>query len=433
MWQLKIQPPSGESYFLKLEKEKIYGLGRAADADIQIQDTSLCALAGKLSFREESGTFWVEVPNSSPPLRLGDISVRSAEISPGITIRLGETRVWVQELNQDARVALPQPPKKGTTLWETKSQSGAQTLWLSKKASETELSVYLAGETGTGKDVLAKMIHYWSGRASGPFVPLHCGALALSLAESELFGHTKGSFTGAFKSRPGALLQAHNGTLFLDEVGDLPLEIQVKLLRFLEDGEIRPVGSDHHLHANVRIICATHKPLEALVKEGKFRQDLYYRLASVKVEIPTLRDRPKDIRLLADRFSKNLKKTLTEKAIFRLQNYSWPGNVRQLRHSIERAAGMAGVFQNTLDESCFDFLLHSGSLVESNSSLQSNLLSALNLREIEKVALLKALQLTHGNRAHAAQLLGVARSTLFEMLKRHKIQGPRQILQLAAG
>src|SRR3954467_3600220 len=173
---------------------------------------------------------------------------------------------------------------------------------IARKAAATPLSIYLAGETGTGKEVLAHLLHAWSQRAPGPFGPVHGGALPLSLAESELFGHVKGAFTGAVQSRPGALMQAHGGTLFLDEIGDLPLDIQVKLLRFLENGEIRPVGADRASRADVRIVCATHHPLHKLVEEGKFRRDLYYRLASVTIEIPSLRARPDDIHMLATKF-----------------------------------------------------------------------------------------------------------------------------------
>jgi DNA-binding NtrC family response regulator len=219
---------------------------------------------------------------------------------------------------------------------------------MARKAATTPLSIYLAGETGTGKDVLAHLVHAWSERASGPFVPLHCGALALSLVESELFGHVKGAFTGAIHQRPGALLQAHGGTLFLDEVADLPMDVQVKLLRFLENGEIRPVGSDHVSRSDVRLVCATHRPLAQLVDEGKFRRDLYYRLASVTIQIPTLRSRPDDIALLADRIAVDLKRRLSPMARARLKTHSWPGNVRELRHAVERACALAGPFTSIL-------------------------------------------------------------------------------------
>jgi two-component system NtrC family response regulator len=211
-------------------------------------------------------------------------------------------------------------------------------------------------------------------------------------------------------------MQAHNGTLFLDEVGDLPADIQVKLLRFLENGEIRPVGSDQLSRASVRIICATHKPLKQLVEQGLFRRDLYYRLASVTLAIPALRDRPEDITLLSRRFASELGKTLSPSARARLVAHSWPGNVRQLRHAIERASALSGEFMEVLGDENFEFLF------EDEGSVQAEALPSLNLNEMERHLLLKALKVASGNRTEAARLLGVARSTLFEMLKRHRVR-----------
>ncbi len=303
--------------------------------------------------------------------------------------------------------------------WVTGSTSGKRLLAAIEKYAPTPLSIYITGETGTGKEVVARMIHRLSGKAKGRFIPIHCGALPLSLAESELFGHVKGAFTGAIQQRPGALLQAHQGTLFLDEIGDLPLDIQVKLLRFLEDGEVKPVGSDHISRSQVRILCATHRPLRKLVAEGKFRQDLYYRLASVTIEIPPLRERPEDISLLALHFTKTLGKKIEPSAINKLKEHPWPGNVRELRHAIERACGAQDSSQSSLHEDCFQFLFSKENFF--NTEKNEIFTSSLKLSEIERLTLLKALNLTDGHRAKAAKLLGIARSTVFEMIKRHKI------------
>jgi two-component system NtrC family response regulator len=297
---------------------------------------------------------------------------------------------------------------------------------MAKRSALTPLSIYLAGETGTGKEVMAQLIHDWSDRRSGRFVPLNCAALSLSLVESELFGHVKGAFTGASHPRPGALLQAHNGTLFLDEVGDLPMDIQVKLLRFLENGEIRAVGSDHVSHAQVRVICATHKPLKALVEAGQFRRDLYYRLASVTLEILPLRERPEDISFLASEFASSMGKVLSPPALTRLQAYSWPGNVRELRHAVERACALSSTLTQILPETAFDFLLSPENTP--GEPAFEEVTSTLNLHQMERILLLKALKRAKGNRSLAAKILGVARSTLFDMLKRHQIIGPRSTL-----
>jgi two-component system response regulator HupR/HoxA len=246
------------------------------------------------------------------------------------------------------------------------------------------------------------------------------------LAESELFGHVKGAYTGALQNRTGALLQAHNGTLFLDEIGDLSHETQVRLLRFLESGEIKAVGSDRVITADVRIVCATHLPLKDLVEQGKFRRDLYYRLASITIEIPSLRSRPEDIEMLALGYARELGKTLSPQSLNRLRAYNWPGNVRELRHAIERASGVSGPFETMLTDASFEFLFGHLQKIQCEDLVAAEPpLTFLRLDEMEKWMILKALKLCHGNRSDAAKLLGVARSTLFEMIKRHRIPGPK--------
>lgn len=441
-WQIRIQEPSGGSRVQPLPHTGTTSFGRAESAALVLKDPTIPPEAGVFQFRSFNSAdpqapipVWIKIPDHAPAGYLGDLEVREAQIPPGIPFRVGETILTLESRHRidSARSAsrsgavreiseLPSFPS-GMKPWLTRSESGWQNLWLAKKASATPLSIYLAGETGTGKEVMAHLIHGWSERRSGPFVPLHCGALPLSLAESELFGHVKGAFTGAAHHRTGALMQAHGGTLFLDEVGDLPLDIQVKLLRFLENGEIRSVGADRPSKADVRLVCATHHPLQKLVEEKKFRQDLYYRLASVTLLIPTLRSRPEDIEMLAKKFALEFSRTLSPRALLRLKAHSWPGNVRELRHAVERACGLAGPFQAILPEEAFDFLLTTENISQT-PELELGA-SALSLREMERLMLLKALKITFGNRTLAAKTLGVARSTLFEMLKRHRISGPR--------
>jgi transcriptional regulator with PAS, ATPase and Fis domain len=419
-WQLKIWEPSGETRITGVTGTLT--LGRSEKSNIVLKDPTVASEAAVLWTGEahSSSPFWVKIHQNAPAGHLGDLAIREAHWPIGVPLQVGETKLTIEPAS--SRISIPEAPK-GVRAWKTCSEAGRKILWMAKKAATTPLSIYVAGETGTGKEVLAHLLHSWSDRKSGPFVPLHCGALPLSLAESELFGHVKGAFTGALQHRPGALMQAHNGTLFLDEVGDLPLDIQVKLLRFLENGEIRPVGADRPSRADVRIVCATHHPLQKLVETGKFRRDLYYRLASVTLSIPTLRSRPEDIELLARQFAADLHHTLSPRALLRLQAHCWPGNVRELRHAIERASGLAGSFNPVLNEDAFEFLMTPENISET-PELELGA-SVLSLHEMERVVLLKALKLSHGNRAQAARILGVARSTLFEMLKRHKIVGPR--------
>ncbi|MBS1960123.1 MAG: sigma-54-dependent Fis family transcriptional regulator [Bdellovibrionales bacterium] len=410
---LQILDPSGHRRIIKLTRFP-HRLGTSIDTNDGLRDVKIQE-AGLLICEGQSG-YILRVIQEGLTLRVGDLKLLNFEIPMQTPIQAGDSEL---------RFSVEHPKvieqKQGLGDWLTVSESGSLLLNGLRKAAQTRLSIYLSGETGTGKEVLAKMIHELSDRCTGTFVPINCGALALSLAESELFGHIKGAFTGAMRDRPGALLQAQGGTLFLDEVGDLPPEIQVKLLRFLENGEIRPVGSDRVLHADVRVICATHKPLVRLVQEGKFRQDLYYRLASIPLEIPTLRARPDDIELLARRFASDQKKALTADAIRKLQLHAWPGNVRELRHAVERAAGSVGAFESVIHARDFDFLIQRFEGDEGDLLLPG----VKTLHEMEKLMILRALKLGKGNRSEAARILGVARSTLFEMMKRHRIVGPK--------
>lgn len=424
MWQLRIQDPSGETrtIALRARNRSALKLGRAELSDIQLRDPTANEIAAQIWTKTEDkeSIYWIRTEQGSAGIRLGDLLVKEAQLPPKLPVRIGETTLVLE--SDEEQVTLPEFPT-GVRPWLTASEGGRTVLWTTKKAAATPLSIYIGGETGTGKEVIAQLIHSWSDRAAGPFVPLHCGALPISLIESELFGHVKGAFTGATHHRPGALMQAHNGTLFLDEIGDLPMDIQVKLLRFLENGEIRQVGADRISRADVRLVCATHKPLEKLVEEGKFRRDLYYRLASVTIHIPPLKCRPEDVTLLTHRFAGEFGKSVSRRALLRLQAHSWPGNVRELRHAIERACGLAGPFCPVLNEDAFEFLL-TPTHITATPALELGA-AVLTLNEMERVMLLKALKLSNGNRAFAARILGVARSTLFEMLKRHKITGPR--------
>jgi DNA-binding NtrC family response regulator len=419
-WSVKIQDPSGHTRTLNFRPGERLTMGSAEESKILIKDPEISAPnLGEIELGEQKIS--VKMLDSLTSAEFSGLSFREGEIPSGAEVKFGATRLTFSSATEED--SLPQFPK-GARPWKSSTEVGAKLLWQTRKVAATPLSVYISGETGTGKELIAHLLHAWSDRASGPFVAINCGALTPSLVESELFGHVKGSFTGADQSRVGAFLQAHNGTLFLDEVGNLPAEVQVKLLRFLEDGEIRPVGSDRVLHSQVRLVCATHLPLLKLVEEGKFRKDLYFRIASVTLKIPSLKERPEDIELLAIEAAGKLGKVIPAKTLAKLQSYSWPGNVRELQHSVERACGLAGPFEKILSEDLFEWD-DMKALTGGNSSLPE-FDGVLRMDEMEKILLLKALRISHGNRQEAAKLLGVARSTVFDMLKRHKIPGPRQ-------
>ena len=247
-------------------------LGRGETANIALRDPTVGREAALLWMipTTTGSPFWLRVPDGADSVRLGDLCVREANLPAGLPLALGETRIVLER--EEGTESQPTQPH-GLRSWLTCSEEGISTLWLAKKAAATPLSLYLAGETGTGKEVLAQLAHAWSERASGPFVPLHCAALPLALIESEFRSRQRclhGRLSPASR-RPDAGPRGH---AFSRRDGDLPMDIQVKLLRFLENGEIRPVGADRLSRSDVRLVCATHKPLLRLVEEGKFRRDL---------------------------------------------------------------------------------------------------------------------------------------------------------------
>jgi two-component system, NtrC family, response regulator len=283
-----------------------------------------------------------------------------------------------------------------------------------EKVAPTTATILLRGESGTGKELVARALHGLSPRAKERYVAINCAAIPEALLESELFGHEKGAFTGAAKQTQGKVEIANKGTLFLDEIGDLPLSLQSKLLRFLQERVIERVGGREEIPVDVRIICATHQDLKAMIQQGTFREDLYYRLAEIAIEIPPLRSRPGDASLLAHAFVRRFTEeqhrntiTLTPEAIAGIEGYGWPGNVRELENCIKRAVIMAdgvSISANDLD------LKTDGSE------------SHLNLRQVrdeaEKKAVNHALARADGNVSKAAEVLGISRPTLYELMER---------------
>ena len=286
-----------------------------------------------------------------------------------------------------------------------------------EKVASSSATVMLLGESGTGKEVLARGLHQSSPRRAEKFVAINCAAIPENLLESELFGHEKGSFTGAAKLTLGKIEMANGGTLMLDEIGDLPFSLQAKLLRFLQERTIERVGGRQEIPVDVRIVCATHQDLKALSKEGRFREDLYYRLAEIVVTIPPLRARVGDAALLAHAFVRRFVQeqnrssmTLSEDAIRAVELHLWPGNIRELVNCIKRATIMAEGNQITSE----DVGLKNSALVETDNSLDLRLIRD----NAEKRAIMAALGRVNGNMAKAAELLGVSRPTLYDLMHR---------------
>jgi len=290
-----------------------------------------------------------------------------------------------------------------------------------ERVATTSASVMLLGASGTGKELLAKGLHQRSTRAAAPFIAINCAAIPENLLESELFGHEKGAFTGAIRTVEGKVEQADGGTLFLDEVGDIPLALQVKLLRFLQERTIERIGGRKPIAVDTRIVCATHQDLEAMIAEGRFREDLYYRLAEIVVRIPSLAERTGDAVLLAkaflSRFAAEMNpavKGFASDALSAIDDWAWPGNVRELENRVKRAVIMADgklVGAEDLD-------LNAGQ--DSETDLPLNLKAARE--RADRKVIRRALARSEGNISNSAKLLGISRPTLYDLLKQYDLQ-----------
>jgi DNA-binding NtrC family response regulator len=291
------------------------------------------------------------------------------------------------------------------------------------RVAQTDMTVLITGESGTGKELVARSVHQRSTRKNGPFVAINCAAVPPNLLESELFGHTKGAFTDAKQMRAGLFVQATGGTLFLDEISEMPAEMQAKLLRALQERKVRPIGGNTEIEFDARLVAATNQPLEKAVEDGRFRKDLFFRINVVKIEVPPLAARGRDVLLLAQRFieesadraSKKVR-CLAPTAAEKLTSYTWPGNVRELRNCIERAVALTRHEEIQVDD-----------LPESVKKYQSETLSVLSdasstllpMAEVEQRYVTKILKLANGNKTAAARILGFDRRTLYRKLERY--------------
>ncbi len=315
--------------------------------------------------------------------------------------------------------------KKGVALVVGSSSALRQALALAEKVAATDSSVLLRGESGTGKDLFARAIHFQSRRAAGPWVKVNCGALPENLLESELFGYEKGAFTGAQRSKPGRFEDADGGTIFLDEIGELTPPLQVKLLQVLEEKTFTRLGGNQSVTVDVRIIAATNRDLEAEVARREFREDLFYRLNVFPIRIPPLRERLGDVPALAAHFLARHGAPagkLTAEAMEQLQRYSYPGNVRELEHALERALILAGA--DPIGPEHLAFIQPSGAGREAPSWIPEIPPEGLSLEELEKELILKALERAAGNKSQAARLLGLTRRTLYSRMEKHGLRRP---------
>lgn len=302
------------------------------------------------------------------------------------------------------------------------------------RVASTSLPVLISGESGTGKEVVARAVHLRSARSSGPFVAINCGAIPAELIESELFGHVRGSFTGATVDRQGLWQDAEGGTIFLDEISETSRHFQVKLLRALQEGEIRRVGSNQTRHVELRVIAATNRDIEKEVREGRFRQDLYYRLNVVTLQLPPLRERREDIMPLAEHFARTVAVPgespvhFSREAIALLENYDWPGNVRELENAVFRGAALCDHTVRPADlpegiRNRSKLLLETAT--DDIARLDRPVDELVTLSQIEARHVARVLAHTRGNQQAASRILGIDRTTLKRMVKRHNLETPR--------
>jgi DNA-binding NtrC family response regulator/pSer/pThr/pTyr-binding forkhead associated (FHA) protein len=370
---------------------------------------------------EPQGGRWVLVDlGSTNGTFISGARVARAELPLGVPVQLGDA-----EIELEAREA--QEPVRAEAFEGMISRDPAmrQVFELVERVGPSDAAVTILGETGTGKELVARALHARSGRSDGPFIPVNCSAIAESLIESELFGHEKGAFSGAERMRKGAFEEADRGTIFLDEIGELPLDLQPNLLRVLELGEVKRVGASRPITVNVRIVAATHRDLRAQVRAGKFREDLFYRLCVVPVTVPPLRQRKGDVRALADTFlqrasPRGLVLRWSPEALAKLEGYDWPGNVRQLRNVVQRAllfrgeglavAPAAVTFEDTRTTPA------------DTGDDDTMYVRGLTLEEIEREAIRLSLRRNKGKRAAVVKELQIAKSTVMKRIGQWSLQ-----------
>jgi len=395
-------------------------LGKSRSCDVVLPDDSVSRVHAEI--RRDGDSYRVVDKSSTNGSFIDNARVSDAFLKPGDVLGIG--KVQIRFLPRDARAELL--PSESERFGEVigKSLAMRKIFGVLERVASTDVTILLEGETGTGKDLIARGVHQTSNRHEGPFVVVDCGAVAPNLIESELFGHEKGAFTGAHQRRQGAFELADKGTVFLDEIGELPKDLQPKLLRVLETHRLRRVGGTEEVDADIRVIAATHRQLRVQVETGEFREDLYFRLAVVAATIPPLRERREDIPLLIEHFSRRLPpgmwKPPDPEAMARLVGYDWPGNVRELRNVVERSAYLSPT--GVID------LITTGRK-PTGSAEQVEFDPTLTFREqkeravelFEEAYLAWLMQRAEGNISRAAREADMDRKYLHKLLRRYSI------------
>jgi two-component system response regulator HydG len=409
--ELRWQGADGAERRLRLDGNLV-SLGAHPRNDVHLPDRFVSRYHCRLHGRD--GRLWIQDLGSTNGTVVDGSRVSEAEIGLGSLVRIGDQVLRVEREYTSEPLLLP-----GVI---TRDPALGAALDLLKRAAPSRLPVLIQGESGSGKEVAARAVHELSSRASGPFIPVNCGAIAAEVAEAELFGHERGAFTGAVQSSIGAFGAAESGTLFLDEIGDLPLALQVKLLRALESGEVKPVGAPRPRRIDVRIVCATHRDLRAEVRRGGFREDLYYRLCGLVVRLPPLRERPGDIMPLAEHFlgleGDGIRRSFSADARTALCVHPWPGNARELRHVVQLAVVLGDSAIIRAAALRFGSGPPSPRPRETTASEGGDLveLRGRTLEELEAIAIRAAFERHRGHRRAIIAELGISRSNLLRKL-----------------
>ena len=420
---------------LVIERERVT-VGRSPICDLMLSDKAVSGTHFEI-VASESG-FLLRDLDSTNGIFCGDLRVREVWLRPPTFLRVGQTEMRFEPVQGIVEIDLSKQERFHELVG--KSLRMREVFAILEKAAATDLTVLVCGETGTGKELVARALHQSSTRKSGALVVQDCGAIPKDLIESTLFGHERGAFTGATERHKGSFEQADGGTIFLDEIGELDISLQPKLLRVLESREIKRVGGDRTIPVNVRVVAATNRDLRQMVSEGTFREDLYYRLSVVQVDLPPLRERPEDVPLMVDQILNILTQrqgsiqgrafTVESSAMSRLQAYHWPGNVRELRNVIERAASLADGSTLTVDD-----LVPNLQRVPVEGAVfgraEQFVEEGLPFKEAKQriidafeASYLRALLERHnGNITRSAQAAGLTRYHLRELAKRFGIRG----------
>ena len=401
-------------------------LGRAPECEVVVDDTTVSRHHAAI---DASGPVVIEDLDSRNGTTAGGRRLKPGERAPlsmGTVIELGSTTLVLHRARAPASAepAVNASDETTPTVVDPQMKALYQTL---DTAARGELPILVLGETGTGKEVFAREVHARSPRAAQPFLPINCAALPETLLESELFGYERGAFTGAQKAKPGLFESAHGGTVFLDEIAEMSAATQAKLLRVLESGEVRRVGSLRSIRVDVRLVSATNRELERFIEDGRFRSDLYYRINGFTFELPPLRERPSEILALASRFARAAAvklgltvPTITREAFGALEGFAWPGNVRELRMVVERAVTLWHG-EGSLDT--HHLMLRPKKFLEAPPEEQA--LAGVR-PENEHDRIVRALAEAAGNQKEAAKLLGISLRTLINRIEQHAIPRPRK-------